>query len=75
MECAVISQRYLRGFTAAEKAELWDRWSLKAYDDGVETTLMDLEWTSINVPGRSTQVRTLAWSVVAPGFYRNAAIA
>lgn len=44
-------------------------------DDGVETTLMDLEWTSINVPGRSTQVRTLAWSVVAPGFYRNAAIA
>jgi IS30 family transposase len=34
MECAVISQRYLRGFTAAEKTELWDRWqrgeSLKA---------------------------------------------
>src|SRR6476646_7126286 len=33
MECA-MSQRYLRGFTAAEKAELWDRWqrgeSLKA---------------------------------------------
>src|ERR1017187_1114605 len=34
MECLVISQGYRRGFTAAEKAELWDRWkrgeSLKA---------------------------------------------
>ena len=34
MECLVISQRYRRGFTAAEKTELWDRWqrgeSLKA---------------------------------------------
>src|SRR6202453_5346870 len=26
MECLVISQRFHRGFTAAEKAELWDRW-------------------------------------------------
>jgi len=26
MECGVKSQRYHRGFTAAEKAELWDRW-------------------------------------------------
>src|SRR3954465_8813195 len=26
MECLVISQRYRRGFTAAEKTELWDRW-------------------------------------------------
>ncbi len=34
MECLVISQGYRRGFTAAEKTELWDRWqrgeSLKA---------------------------------------------
>src|ERR1700719_2844547 len=34
MECLVISQRFHRGFTAAEKTELWDRWqrgeSLKA---------------------------------------------
>jgi hypothetical protein len=34
MECLLMSQRYLRGFTAAEKTELWDRWqrgeSLKA---------------------------------------------
>src|SRR3984957_6003620 len=34
MECMVMSQGYRRGFTAAEKAELWDRWqrgeSLKA---------------------------------------------
>src|SRR5713226_3367779 len=34
MECLVIIQRYRRGFTAAEKTELWDRWrrgeSLKA---------------------------------------------
>ena len=34
MECLVISPRYRRGFTAAEKTELWDRWqrgeSLKA---------------------------------------------
>src|SRR5476651_783059 len=34
MECLVISQRFRRGFTAAEKTELWDRWqrgeSLKA---------------------------------------------
>src|ERR1700704_5468602 len=34
MECAVMGQRFHRGFTAAEKAELWDRWkrgeSLKA---------------------------------------------
>src|ERR1035437_3703539 len=34
MECVVISQRFRRGFTAAEKTELWDRWqrgeSLKA---------------------------------------------
>src|SRR5258708_7046540 len=34
MECAVTCQRYHRGFTAAEKTELWDRWkrgeSLKA---------------------------------------------
>src|ERR1700732_3534499 len=33
MEC-IMDQRYHRGFTAAEKAELWDRWqrgeSLKA---------------------------------------------
>src|SRR6266436_806687 len=33
MECA-MSQRYLRGFSASEKTELWDRWqrgeSLKA---------------------------------------------
>src|ERR1022692_1132850 len=34
MECLVINQRFRRGFTAAEKTELWDRWqrgeSLKA---------------------------------------------
>ena len=34
MECVVISQKCRRGFTAAEKTELWDRWqrgeSLKA---------------------------------------------
>ena len=34
MECMMMSQRYRRGFTAAEKTELWDRWqrgeSLKA---------------------------------------------
>src|ERR1700684_990131 len=34
MECVVIGQDYRRGFTAAEKTELWDRWqrgeSLKA---------------------------------------------
>src|SRR6202795_4407047 len=34
MECLVISQRFHRGFTAAEKTELWDQWqrgeSLKA---------------------------------------------
>src|SRR5450432_3087607 len=34
MECLVISPRFRRGFTAAEKTELWDRWqrgeSLKA---------------------------------------------
>src|ERR1700680_1443100 len=34
MECLVISQRFHRGFTAAERTELWDRWqrweSLKA---------------------------------------------
>src|ERR1700674_3956364 len=34
MECMVMSEGYRRGFTAAEKAELWDRWqrgeSLKA---------------------------------------------
>src|SRR5260370_17566711 len=34
MECLVISQRFHRGFSAAEKTELWDRWqrgeSLKA---------------------------------------------
>src|ERR1017187_7864635 len=26
MECLVISQRFRRGFTAAEKTELWERW-------------------------------------------------
>src|SRR5476651_1392720 len=26
MECLVISQRFRRGFTTAEKTELWDRW-------------------------------------------------
>jgi hypothetical protein len=26
MECVVIIQRYPRGFTVAEKMELWDRW-------------------------------------------------
>jgi hypothetical protein len=34
MECMVMGQRFRRGFTAAEKTELWDRWkrgeSLKA---------------------------------------------
>src|SRR5580693_10146079 len=34
MECVVDSRRFHRGFTAAEKTELWDRWqrgeSLKA---------------------------------------------
>src|SRR5437763_16754449 len=34
MECAVMGQRFHRGFTVAEKTELWDRWkrgeSLKA---------------------------------------------
>src|SRR5258708_38224408 len=34
MECMVMSPRFHRGFTAAEKTELWDRWkrgeSLKA---------------------------------------------
>jgi hypothetical protein len=34
IECAVMGQRFHRGFTAAEKTELWDRWkrgeSLKA---------------------------------------------
>jgi hypothetical protein len=26
MECALVERRYHRGFTAAEKTELWDRW-------------------------------------------------
>src|ERR1700694_383648 len=26
MECLVINQRFHRGFSAAEKTELWDRW-------------------------------------------------
>jgi hypothetical protein len=34
MECMVMEERFHRGFSAAEKAELWDRWkrgeSLKA---------------------------------------------
>ena len=34
MECLVLCQGYRRGFTAAEKTEVWDRWqrgeSLKA---------------------------------------------
>src|SRR6266705_5121583 len=34
MECLLLGQRYRRGFTAAEKTELWGRWqrgeSLKA---------------------------------------------
>ena len=34
MECALMGRRFHRGFTAAEKTELWDRWkrgeSLKA---------------------------------------------
>src|SRR5271170_4658591 len=34
MECLVVGQGYRRGFTAAERTELWDRWrrgeSLKA---------------------------------------------
>ncbi len=34
MECVVMRQRYRRGYTAAQKTELWDRWqrgeSLKA---------------------------------------------
>ena len=34
MECAAMGHRFHRGFTAAEKTELWDRWkrgeSLKA---------------------------------------------
>src|ERR1700682_6198389 len=34
MECMMLGQRYRRGFTAAERTELWDRWqrgeSLKA---------------------------------------------
>src|SRR3954464_2876773 len=34
MECALMGQRFHRGFTTAEKTELWDRWkrgeSLKA---------------------------------------------
>src|SRR5712664_3641247 len=34
MECALMDRRFHRGFTAAEKTELWDRWkrgeSLKA---------------------------------------------
>src|SRR4051812_14004674 len=34
MECALMGDRFHRGFTAAEKTELWDRWkrgeSLKA---------------------------------------------
>src|SRR5258705_1429245 len=34
MECALMGRRFRRGFTAAEKTELWDRWkrgeSLKA---------------------------------------------
>src|SRR5467141_2560657 len=34
MECMLMGQRFHRGFTATEKAELWDRWkrgeSLKA---------------------------------------------
>jgi IS30 family transposase len=36
MECLVISQGFHRGFTAAEKTKLWDRWqrgeSLKAIE-------------------------------------------
>ena len=26
MECKTMDQRFRRGFTAAEKTELWDRW-------------------------------------------------
>ena len=26
MECKTMDQRFGRGFTAAEKTELWDRW-------------------------------------------------
>src|ERR1700686_5259714 len=37
MECGLTGHRFHRGFTAAEKTELWDRWkrgeSLKAKND------------------------------------------
>src|ERR1700680_2462514 len=38
MECVVIGQGYRRGFTAAERTDLWDRWqrgeALKAIGRG-----------------------------------------
>ena len=46
MEYLVISQRYRRGFTAAEKTELWDRWergeSLKAIGRAFGKPLADV---------------------------------
>jgi hypothetical protein len=38
MECMLMGQRFHRGFTAAEKTELWDRWKRGGIAEG--------DWTS-----------------------------
>ena len=48
MECALMGQRFHRGFTAAEKTELWDRWkrgeSLKAIGRAFGNSPTPIAW-------------------------------
>ena len=66
MECLVISRRFHRGFTAAEKTALWDRWqrgeSLKAIGRAFSESLssvylqLSLAWWDSSAPRRRSKL-------------------
>src|SRR5258707_12724607 len=75
MECASMGQRFHRGFTAAEKTELWDRWkrgeSLKAIGRAFGKPSSSIYF--LVVDWRSNDERSQANSsspVTSPTFFR-----
>src|SRR5437870_11962257 len=54
MECALMGRRFHRGFTAAEKTELWDRWKrgeccVDRLSRRAGTSSADMRWTGRHV--------------------------
>src|SRR5271170_6249441 len=66
MECALMGHRFHRGFSAAEKTELWDRWkrgeSLKAIGRAFGKPSSSIYWCAVRRKrGRRDSRFTIVW--------------